>query len=920
VLFAGTTVAYAQNKDTGIDISIDIIEIDGADFIAATDDAILEAEGFGDFAVHQNETGAITWVFNVPSDGFFRIQLTYHTVPGRGSPVERHLLINGELPVREAGNIQFARMFSDLLVDGGFEADYFGNHIRPGQEEVFGWQTSYVRDVTGFISRPLEFFLEAGVHELTLESVREPVVIGRISLIRLETVAIPTYEEYLAAARAMGFGEVQLTEPIRIAAEFPHLRSCALNSPVADITSGTTYPSNPGLVLMNALGGANWQIPGRWVEWVVDVPQSGLYAIHARYLQNTHFGLHVYRTLYINGEIPFAEAERLRFYFGNNWQMSTFGGTDEPFLFLLEEGRNTIRLEVNLGPMSYNLYALDQAINTLNDIYIDLVRIMGLEPDLHRDFNLDAQVPHLLEELLRQGEVLQAIGDSVFEASGRRGEFVSLINRTAAQIEEMGTRHRTIPVSLAMFRQNISGLGTWLLMARNQPLLLDYILIQTPSNAPPRAEGNIFQRIWFEIRRFTASFFVDSAAIGSRYSPDELGGDQSIRVWMALGRDQALILRNMIDDTFTPMTGIPVDFQLVVGEALLTSILAGVGPDIALGNGGDVPVNFAARNALIDLSQFTGFDEVTSRFHPESLTGFTFRGGVYAMPETMSFPMFFYRTDIFEELGLVPPDSWEDMYVILTELQKQGMSFGMPPPITTLLTMMYQQGTELFTEDGRSTYLGSDVGFSAFREMTDLFTLYGVPYAFDFMNRFRSGEMPGAIVDFTAFNQLVVFAPEIRGRWAFVPVMGTWQEDENGTSFLDRSVIMAVSGAMMMNGTENPENAWEFIRWWTDADAQFRFGMEMQNLLGPAAKYNTANLEAFERLPWIRGEYDRMMDQLYWAQGLRIVPGNYIVDWSVRFAFLNVLDRGHNPNLVLLEYLGVIDNELGRRADEFADR
>jgi ABC-type glycerol-3-phosphate transport system substrate-binding protein len=360
-----------------------------------------------------------------------------------------------------------------------------------------------------------------------------------------------------------------------------------------------------------------------------------------------------------------------------------------------------------------------------------------------------------------------------------------------------------------------------------------------------------------------------------------------------------------------------VDFQLVVGDSLLTAVLAGVGPDVALGNGGDIPVNYAARNALFNLKSFKDFDGIAVRFHPAALIGFKFKDGVYGLPETMSFPMFFYRTDIFERLGLEPPDSWEKMYVILTELQKENMSFGMPQHVSTTMLMMYQRGVELFTPDGHSTNLGTDVGFSAFRDMSDLFRLYHIPVEYDFLNRFRSGEMPAGIVDFTIFNQLVVFAPEIRGRWAFVPIPGTWREDENGEAFLDRKVLLASGCTVMMKNAKNKENSWEFMKWWTSADTQYRFGVEMESLLGPAAKYNTANLEAFERLPWIRQDYDHMMEQLQWADGVRIFPGNYIVDWSVRFAFFDVNDRGRNPNEILLDYLSVIDNELQRKAKEF---
>ena len=38
----------------------------------------------------------------------------------------------------------------------------------------------------------------------------------------------------------------------------------------------------------------------------------------------------------------------------------------------------------------------------------------------------------------------------------------------------------------------------------------------------------------------------------------------------------------------------------------------------------------------------------------------------------------FYRTDIFEELGIEPPETWEDLYRIIPVLQRNNMEIGLP--------------------------------------------------------------------------------------------------------------------------------------------------------------------------------------------------------------------------------------------------
>ena len=51
-------------------------------------------------------------------------------------------------------------------------------------------------------------------------------------------------------------------------------------------------------------------------------------------------------------------------------------------------------------------------------------------------------------------------------------------------------------------------------------------------------------------------------------------------------------------------------------------------------------------------------------------------------------------------------------------------------------------------------------------------------------------------------------------------------------------------------GVNKVKRAWEFMKWWTGEDAQYRFGTEIESLLGAAARYQTANLQAMSRLPW----------------------------------------------------------------------
>src|SRR5690606_24014300 len=133
---------------------------------------------------------------------------------------------------------------------------------------------------------------------------------------------------------------------------------------------------------------------------------------------------------------------------------------------------------------------------------------------------------------------------------------------------------------------------------------------------------------------------------------------ETVTVWIGTGRDQAQVMKEMIDDSFTPATGIHVDLKLVDISALLSATLAGQGPDVAMEIGISDPVNYAMRNASYDISQFPDYEEVAKRFRDSAIVPFQFNGGVYALPEQQLFSMLFYRKDVLAELGLEVPDTW----------------------------------------------------------------------------------------------------------------------------------------------------------------------------------------------------------------------------------------------------------------------
>src|SRR5690606_25650284 len=128
------------------------------------------------------------------------------------------------------------------------------------------------------------------------------------------------------------------------------------------------------------------------------------------------------------------------------------------------------------------------------------------------------------------------------------------------------------------------------------------------------------------------------------------------------------------------------------------------------------------------------------------------------------------------------------------------------PPNSFYGALLMQNGGQYYRNDGKESDLDSRIGVETFKQRTEFYTDYRLEREFDFANRFRTGEMPIGIADYTVYNQLTVFAPEIRGMWGFVPIPGTPHED--GT--LRRDNPSKGSGVVMLESAKNKDASWEF--------------------------------------------------------------------------------------------------------------
>lgn len=863
-----------------------------------------------------DESGKLNFEFSVPESGYYNLEMTYFPIEGKSSRIERRLLINDVMPIRAASRITFERVWKNER--DTFLKDRNGNDIIPRQIESPKWITEIINDSEGLVPGNLLFYFEQGNNTLSLISLKEPLLIENIRLFQAEEVE--DYQTYL---------ETNMTKPdllsgdemIIIQGQNIHEKSSPTLYPISDRTSPITTPQSSYQLLANAGGGYNWRVVGDWMSYTFDVESPGFYQISVRAKQSYIRGAYVSRELRINGEVPFKEVSNIPFVYSGNFTLYELGKEDV-YKFYLEEGTHEISLEVVLGDFNAPIREVGEVINDLNKAYRDIIMITTAQPDLYRDYQLTTRLPQLLSTFRATKETLEKISSDFYTMTNESSQHTVILDKVALQLDAFLEKPETIHSRLAEYQNNISALGTWILEIKEQPLAIDYIAIHSPQVSIDKFAANIFENIWFGINNFIASFVVDYNSLSSLTDNEDALG--TVTVWIGSGRDQANILRRMIDEEFTSTYNIGVNLQLVSMDVLLPSTLTNKGPDVAIGVGNQIPVNYAMRNAVYDLSQFDDFGQISTRFQTSAFEPFYYQGGYYALPDTQQFPVMFYRKDILDELNVDIPETWEDVIKIIPELQRVNLDFYLPidiveavqgilPPNVMFTTLLYQNGGQLYMNEGRESGLSERVALDAFKQWSDFYTNYRFQIQANFVNRFRSGEMPIGIAYYSMYNTLSVFAPEISGQWGFTNVPGVRQPDDT----INNIVPTTGTGIILLNQSKNKDLAWSFMKWWTSEDTQVRFGREMEGILGAAARYPTANVEALSQLPWPSEDLVVLQSQWENTFGVPEVPGGYFTGRHIDNALRKVINTGANPRDTLYEYTIIINNEIRTKRKEF---
>ena len=878
------------------------LSIDGVNMYVEEDDNIL----------FWNGKGSVSWDIYISSEALYTFRMIYAS-PKTEIDLKMSISIDGQKMFSDMDKLFFPKMWLDSKES--VRNDQKGNELAAEQIQVTDFVTQDAIDDTGVSVDPFLFYLTEGNHRITLHDIGQEIRIKEIGFGNPEYIS--SYEK---VSQKYNMDGNCADEIIYIQGEDAYIKSSNELVPKADNANSGMTPASPYSKKLNYIGGSSWENPTQSIEWKFHVEKSGYYSFGARYKQSEVINGESWRWLKIDGKTPFEEAKKLRFSYTPKWNFFEFSDNNEPYYLYLEAGEHTISLTGTLGEISEFYELFSDIVDKLGDEYIKIVMITGENPDTNRDYELFKQIVNFNETLTSCRDELLDLAEQLQNYTGKRGgQYVAAINNMARVLKSMIDSPYNAQYYVKDYYTNYTSLSSWLYEMKSMPLSLDEIQLAPVGTEFEKSKTNLFNDIWFGVRRLCYSFVAD-------YNNTKASSDSEypeIRLWVNWGRDQVAVLNSLIQDSFTPEHHISVKLE-IVSASLINGILAGNFPDVSLHLARTEPLNLGIRGALSDLSKFEDCDEVLKRFQNGAETPYRYQDKLYALPDTQSFFVMFYRTDVLNSLDLDVPKTWDEFLRAATILQRNNMQAYIPyTEITTTTTvnsgigslhlfptLMIQNGLSLYNQEQNATALSDSNAINVFEKWTDFYKNYEFLKESNFYNRFRVGSMPLGIASYSTYMMLSETAPEIAGRWSIACIPGTTGGNSN--------IAGSGTGCGIIKKSTHQKEAWEFLKWWTSAETQRRYSSNVESVIGMVSRTPTANVEAFESLAWEAQAKDVLLTQWSRVKEIPECPGSYYLSRAVDQAFWAVINNNDNPKYAMVKWSEIADSEIARKIKEYS--
>lgn len=886
-----------------------------------------------DYDSKTNYSDVIEYKVNVNNAGLYELELDYF--------IDDNILTNPTLAIsiNELDLYQYAEQSTinvPLIWEGtekyeeegmAFPKDSYEDETVPANERIKRWSTLKMYDNKYSTSTPLLFDLKSGENSIYVRVVSSncPLILGNLNI--KSPTKLMTYEEYKQTSLVANAKEVSDIVG-RNAIYYSEKNSSYLTLSSEDNPSCAPFEATSAK--LNVMSGNAWKSAGQSLSYKINVEKSGLYKLGFHYA-NTKEDYKVFRSIYVNGEIPYEELRNYCFEDTgtSKWRNETLEDENgNPYYIYFQAGKEyEITLKAELEPVYEITNTLQLVVDHINNFSLDILKITGSDVDEDRNWELTKYIPETVDYLESYKTLIQYLimQGSVYSDEGTNSSTLSYMGKALATLEKLMKKPDDLPLYLENLYSGSSSinqmLGDSIANISNQPLSLDYVYAYGGSEEMPKANASFFKKVGSEISSLFNTFVDD------KYSQEPQ--EDELSVWINRPLTYINIMQSMVDRDFNnnpdykgpkiKITVMPDANKLILANA------AGETPDVALGLASYMPFDFALRNAAYDLAQFDDFYDVADRFAPGTLVSFNLDEGFYALPETLDFQVTMYRKDIFNTMGWSVPDNWDQLIGLLPLLQRYGMNFFLPISSDNSTKwfyqtspMIYQYGGVLYNSTGDATTINSKEAVKGLTLLTNLFKNNALPTNVpSFYNSFRYGTLPIGVGTFSNYLQMKNAAPELVGKWSISAPLGVYDQETNET---DRTFISNGTAAMIFKSSNKPNESWDFIKWWTEKDTQVEFANTLQSTYGPEYMWLSSNLDALTESTFDSADKEIILNALDYIIDIPRTPGQYMLERGLSNIWTTVVFDNTPIRVAIDQQVITINREIRRKLIEFGFR
>ena len=377
---------------------------------------------------------------------------------------------------------------------------------------------------------------------------------------------------------------------------------------------------------------------------------------------------------------------------------------------------------------------------------------------------------------------------------------------------------------------------------------------------------------------------------------------------------RALIDRQLVPQFEAAHPGVKVNTQYIswahLDEKLTISFAGGVAPDV-FQVGAEYVGGLAYRGMAEPLDERIARWGAKDDYFPASWSTCVYQGRVYGLPYLSAPRVLLYRKDLLRAAGFDhPPDTWEELAAAAQRMTvREGTTTkqaGMNLPVSWQLFVefLWENGGQVFSDDGRRSMLNSPEAAEALQFYVDLYNKYrvcptaGMPQIGGSVPVFASQKAAMEINNQFGVYNVSKYAPELLPQVGVAPTPRRKQ----------RVISVYTDWLAMSPQSAHKDLAWELMT----------FLMEPKNLAAynatlffiPPRRSAVEAAEFMEKTPQLR-EFVSLMDR--YGRSLPAIPEWFEIRTGLQSAISAAIYGTKTPTQALGDYSRELDALLAER-------